>query len=440
LKIPKISKKWVPLIKSLTILDLLLENDLQIEAISEIPLDSLIKFQTIKLKKEPYDYLIKSFGCYLKEKSKIYLFQAIRLSFYVSRNISTQNSNPLTVNISLFQPLHDLIYEIIEICEQGLLKYPLIQNLFEGFLVILHGFYQLQLDTFKDFSLKFFSFDLLTAQNVRNNCAVFIKNTQALISFINKHQFMKFLQMKNPEIELFQPKLQLLQSFDDFIMVLMRKQEFSGKFEKSRIESEGQIDQNIDCDIIDSDRDHEIQRKQDILISPIKAHFIKKPEKPWSHNNNMNNNSPRNSLPITPLQSPDKLKDSISNRNGKFKFCEKNELFCQEIFEKFENQYSQTYRGSMIELDEYEGTNFDLQIKFNAMGKMLFRRQTVELNENVEFSNIRPFKDATFKDYRNFFSKDFEKKTLFNLKDETLQRNSNAERKSEKISNIEKKT
>lgn len=94
----------------------------------------------------------------------------------------------------------------------------------------------------------------------------------------------------------------------------------------------------------------------------------------------------------------------------------------------------------MIELDEYEGTNFDLQIKFNAMGKMLFRRQTVELNENVEFSNIRPFKDATFKDYRNFFSKDFEKKTLFNLKDETLQRNSNAERKSEKISNIEKKT
>ena len=408
LKIPKISKKWVPLIKSLTILDLLLENDLQVEGISEISFDSLIKFQPSKPKKLDTGKLVHSFINLIKEKSKIYLFQTLRLSAYQSPPNLT-----LTVDPILFQPIHDSIYEMIEVCEQGFLKHTLIQNLFEHFFLVLHGYYLLQLDTFKALSQKFFSFDLKKAQEVRANCATFLKNTQSLISFVNKHQFIRFQQVKSCELELLQPKQKMLESFDDYIAVQQKKQELQTQFESScsHIETEGKIDQSLECDVLESDRDF-IQRKQNIFISPIKAHFMKKPEKAWQSNNHTPQKE-RLSLPEPLLlHTPEKSKDTISSRIEMFHFAEKKDLFCQEVFDKFENSYSQTYRGSIIELEDYEVQNFELQIKFSAMGKMLFRRQTLDLSEKVEFINPNPFKSRLFKDFKNFYSKEFDKNSM----------------------------
>ena len=412
LRIPKISKKWVPLIKSLTILDLLLENDLQVEGISEMALDALIKFQPSKPKKLATSKLIQTYVNSIKEKSKVYLFQPLRLSSYKS----DPNPNSTTIEFTIFQPLHDSIYEVIDVCEQGFLKYPLIQSLFEHFSEVLHGYYILQLDTFKYLSQKFFSFNLKKAQEVRANCALFLKNTQSLISFVNKHQFMKFQQQvkNNSELELLQPKQKMLQSFDDYIAVQLRKQEIQTKFETScsNIETEGQIDQNFDCDVLESDRDF-VQRKQDIFISPIKAHFMNKPEKAWQSNSSSPHKKERFSLPEPLLfQSPDRSKDTISSRIEIFHFAEKTDLFCPEVFDQFENTYSQTYRGSMIEIQDYEVQNFELQMKFSAMGKMLFRRQTLDLSEKVEFINPNPFKPRLFKDFKNFYSKEFDKKSV----------------------------
>lgn len=255
--------------------------------------------------------------------------------------------------------------------------------------------------------------DLKAALSVRGNCEVFLKNTQALIAFINKNQNMKFLQMKNGEMELFQPKQQLLQSLDDYIAVLRKKKEEDIKVPQttSQIAAQSQFDEN-ECDIIETDRDHEIQRKQNIFVSPITAHFIRRSnEKAWA-NHSKSPTQERRSMPdsLFASASPEKQKESIIMQ--KFKFCEKNELFCQEIFDRFQNNYSQKYRGSILELGEYSSQNFDLQIKFQNMGKVLFRSSTLDLSENVDFRPGKPFNPQTFGGHKNFYSKDFDKRAF----------------------------
>ena len=97
------------------------------------------------------------------------------------------------------------------------------------------------------------------------------------------------------------------------------------------------------------------------------------------------------------------------NINKKFKFLEKKDLFCLEIFEEFENHYSQTYKGSFLELGDYEMQNFELQVKLIKTDKLLFRRQTLDLSENVDFNDQKPFKLDIFKSFKNSFSSDFYK-------------------------------
>ena len=106
----------------------------------------------------------------------------------------------------------------------------------------------------------------------------------------------------------------------------------------------------------------------------------------------------------------------IRENKKKFRFIEEKDHFYYEIFEEFENNYSQTYKGSMIELKEND--DFELQVKFSKKDHMLFRRQTLDLTDEVYFSLNSPFKEQLFRQYHNLYSRDFNLKNFSSIKDD----------------------
>ena len=244
------------------IFDRLLEQGKFIKEIFEYQSDLLINFKSKNVKTSPSVLLIRSFSQYVRLKAQIYGVCSIRLQTY---EVSSVSSNTLTSeDLAFLQRLQELVYNIIETCEQGLLKYMIIQSIFEGFLSLLHGFYYLQYDFLYKNSQRFFAFQLEQAMEIKSLCETFINNTQCLIAFINNHQFMKGFSMKNNEWELFQPKGELIRSFDDYIEVLMKKKAKGEFFEQSlsNIETEPNFDERLECDLIESEKELGIQRKQ----------------------------------------------------------------------------------------------------------------------------------------------------------------------------------
>ena len=149
------------------------------------------------------------------------------------------------------------------------MKYPLIQSVYGGFLSVLYGFYTLEYEFLLGISQRIYSFELEEAIEGRKICSAFMINTQNLISFINSHQFMKGFQVKKGEFELFQPKNMLLQSFDDYIEALKKKRGDNKKITSlNHIEGDliEVLEENMECDIIESEKDLGMQRKQVNLL------------------------------------------------------------------------------------------------------------------------------------------------------------------------------
>lgn len=423
LKNKKFTKSWVCILRFLMLLDFLLEENVDIPFISSLNPESFLRFQ----KKNP---IIPLYYSFVKYKAHTYL----ETNYAMKKQITMENLE----NFENLQGINELIFELISVCEQGLLNYPIIRKIFEDFSQFLFSFYTCQFNTFvKMAGEKFFSYELEKAWQIRKLCEIFIKNTKNFKGFLSKHQYIKEIQGYISKI--IEPEEGLLGKMDDYISVLEKKQQMNANFNQSvsKIGSETHIDEEI----IESERgifSLDFQRKKDIFMSPIKAHFINSSplKKPWEKYNKNRHSSP---LIYETQEKCDLLAQKDKNftvcwndiPEKKFKFIEKNDgIFCQEIFEKFENQYSQKYRGSILELADFEFQDFELQVKFNKLDRVLFRRQTVDVGDYVEFGNASTFNEDLWKKHRNFYSGEFSNKGSFYLvKDELSLGSNNKKRK-----------
>lgn len=421
LKKKEFKKNWACILRFLMLLDFLLEESIDIPFISSLDPEIFLQFQ----KKHP---IIPVYFSFVRYKAHTY-----------SENNYVMKKNLILENLEIFeqlQAINELVFELISLCEQGLLHYQITHKLFEGFSQFLFCFYTIQFNTLvKTAGEKFFSYELEKATQIRKLCEIFIKNTKRFKAFLSKHQYIKEIQ--GYIIKIIEPEEGLLAKLDDYISVLVNKQQMNASFNRSvsKIESETHIDEEI----MESERgilSLDFQRKKDIFMSPIKAHFINSSpaKKPWEKYNKNRHSSP---LIYETQENCDLLAQKDKNftvfwkeiPEKNFKFTEKNDgIFCQEIFEKFENQYSQKYRGSIMELVEFESQDFELQVKFNKLDRVLFRRQTMDVGEYVEFGNATKFNEDLWKKYRNFYSGEFQNKNKGNfylVKDDLSLGNSN---------------